>query len=152
MATVARIERAGRRFGDVTDNHYLTAKRSGAKDSSRPLTTPTPPFDGRAEFNTWGERRGSNPLPQVHSLSANLFAFAHHNLAASTDIRRETEELEPPARVELASPRYKGGSLPLTYGGSNWSRRRELNPITGLTKAVCNQQHFDGQSGADDRA
>ena len=108
--------------------HYLTAKKSGAKDSSRPLTTPTPPFDGRAEFNTWGERRGSNPLRQFHRLTANLFAFAHHNFSAVYEhTPRERRKLTGAAgqiRTGIAALQGRKSAIDV--------RRLKLEPSSGI--------------------
>lgn len=95
LATVARVERAGRSFGDFTDT-----------TTSRPLWV----ID---EIRTRYSRFTICPLTTLRSTTTRTIFRRPRTCAASP------RTVEPPARFERASPRYKGGSLPLTYSGPN---------------------------------
>lgn len=67
----------------------------------------------------WGDRRDSNSLT-ADSQSAR----------APYCVRPPRDTLEPPARFERASPRYKGGRLPIDVQRlEHWGHRRESNAL-----------------------
>lgn len=112
LATVAEVESAARGFGD----RCSTA-------TSRPI---------------WGDRRVTIPRRLGPQPSAVPPGYDHHNhlLRRLRTYGARAKHMEPPAGFEPASPRYKGGSLPLTYDGSNWRIGRHSKSHDCHTRAA----------------